>query len=98
MGRGGRFVIKTPRRGGILPREGGGGWEGVCGEVWGELFFWGPKCPPRIYDSAKSKRGRREGDGKKMSRQFATNVTTIYDMSRQFVTFYDNFRLYIPLT
>ena len=43
-------------------------------------------------------RGRREGDGKKMSRQFATNVTTIYDMSRQFATFYDNFRLFIPLT
>ena len=38
------------------------------------------------------------GTGKKMSRQFATNVTTIYDMSRQFATFYDNFRLFIPLT
>ena len=25
-----------------------------------------------------------KGTGKKMSRQFATNVTTIYDMSRQF--------------
>ena len=39
-----------------------------------------------------------KGTGKKMSRQFATNVTTIYDMSRQFATFYDNFRLFIPLT
>ena len=26
-----------------------------------------------LQDSAKTKRGRREGDGKKMSRQFATN-------------------------
>ena len=33
-----------------------------------------------IKKSAKTKRGRREGDGKKMSRQFATTVTTIYDM------------------
>ena len=49
-------------------------------------------------ESAKTKRGRREGDGKKMSRQSATNVTTIYDMSRQFATFYDNFRLFVPLT
>ena len=48
--------------------------------------------------SAKTKRGRREGDGKKKSRQFATNVTTIYDMSRQLATFCDNFRLLIPLT
>ena len=36
-----------------------------------------------------------KGTGKKVSRQFATNVTTIYDMSRQFATFYDNFRLFI---
>ena len=33
-----------------------------------------------------------------MSRQFATNVMTIYDMSRQFPTFYDNFRLFFLLT
>ena len=39
-----------------------------------------------------------KGTGKKMSRQFATNVTTIYDMSRQFATFYDNFRLFISLS
>ena len=39
-----------------------------------------------------------KGTGKTMSRQFATNVTTIYDMSQQFATFYDNFRLFIPLT
>ena len=40
-----------------------------------------------------------KGTGKKMSRQFASlNVTTIYDMSRQFATFYDNSRLFIPLT
>ena len=41
--------------------------------------------------SAKTKRGRREGDGKK-------SVTTIYDNLRHFATFYDNFRLFIPLT
>ena len=31
----------------------------------------------------ENQKGRREGDGKKMSRQFATNVTTIYDILRQ---------------
>ena len=49
-------------------------------------------------DSAKTKRERREGDGKKTSRQFATNVTTIYEILRQIATFYDNFRLFVPLT
>ena len=39
-----------------------------------------------------------KGTGKKMSRQFATNVTTIYDILQQLATFYDNFRLFIPLT
>ena len=33
-----------------------------------------------------------------MSRQFATNVTTIYDILRQLATCYDNFRLFLPLT
>ena len=35
-----------------------------------------------------------KGTGKKMSRQFATNVTTIYDILRQLATFYDNFHLF----
>ena len=39
-------------------------------------------------DTAKSKRGRREGDGKKKR----------HDNLRHFATFYDNFRLFIPLT
>ena len=34
--------------------------------------------------SSPDKRGRREGDSKKKSRQFATNVRTIYDILRQF--------------
>ena len=52
----------------------------------------------KVVKSAKTKRGRREGDGKK-------NVTTICDKrhdnlrqtSRQFATFYDNFRLFLHL-
>ena len=39
----------------------------------------GPRTP-KLLESAKPKRGRREGDGKKKSRQFATNVTTNYDI------------------
>ena len=39
-----------------------------------------------------------KGTGKKTSRQFATDVTTIYDMLRQFATFYDNFCLFVPLS
>ena len=39
-----------------------------------------------------------KGTGKKMSRQFATNVTTIYDILRQLATLYDSFRLFVPLT
>ena len=54
--------------------------------------------PKMCHKSAKTKRGRREGDGKKTSRQFATNVTTIYDILRQLATFYDNFHLFVPLT
>ena len=55
-----------------------------------------PECQKLLEKkSAKSKRGRREGDGKK-------NVTTIcdkrHDVLRQFATFYDNFRLFVPLT
>ena len=46
----------------------------------------------------ENQKGRREGDGKKMSRQFATNVTTIYDILRQLATSYDNYRLFVPLT
>ena len=38
------------------------------------------------------------GREKKTSRQFTTNVTTICDILRQFATFYDNFRLFVPLT
>ena len=52
--------------------------------------------PPKFGEIQKGTAGR--GREKKASRQFATNVTTIYDMSRQFATFYDNFRLFIPLT
>ena len=57
-----------------------------------KVFVWDiPTSGPLISQSAKTKRGRREGDGKK-------NVTTIYDNLRHFATFYDNFRLFIPLT
>ena len=45
--------------------------------------------------SAKTKTGRREGDGRK-------NVRTIcdkrHDILRQFATFYDNSRPFVPLT
>ena len=56
-----------------------------------------------VFSPLSKSRRNPKGDGgkgteKKMSRQFATNVTTVYDMSRQFATFYDNFRLFIPLT
>ena len=46
-----------------------------------------------------------KGDGgkgtgnKKCHDNLRQNVTTIYDeTSRQFATFYDNFRLFVPLT
>ena len=38
-----------------------------------------------------------KGTGKKTSRQFATNVTTIFDILRQLATFYDNFRLFVSI-
>ena len=45
------------------------------------------------------KRWRREGDGKKNVTTICDkNVTTIYDILRQRATFYDNFRLFVPLT
>ena len=60
-----------------------------------------PKSP-RVRNqggTAETKTGRREGDGKKKTwRQFATTVTTFYDILRQFATFYDNFSLFVPLT
>ena len=55
------------------------------------------------YESAKTKRGRREGDDKNKSPQFATNVTTIYhiivlsrhkkssNILREFTTIYYRF-------
>ena len=58
------------------------------GTFWDK--FWRP-IRSRALLSAKTKRGRREGDGKK-------SVTTIYDNLRHFATFYDNFHLFIPLT
>ena len=47
-------------------------------------------------DNQKVTAGR--GRQKKVSRQFATNVTTIYDILREFVTFDDNIRLCVPMT
>ena len=62
----------------------------------GPDFAFSPEQPD---ESAKTKRGRREGDGKKyVTTIFPTNVMTIYDILRQFATFYDNFRLFVPLT
>ena len=65
------------------------------------FFFWFRNVSFLVRNGVirrKPKGDGGKGTGKKMSRQFATNVTTIYDMSRQFATFYDNFRLFIPLT
>ena len=53
---------------------------------------------PFSWIGAKTKSGRREGDGKKTSRQFATNVNTLYDIFTTFCDIYDNFRLFVPLT
>ena len=59
------------------------------------LFIWWFSLP--LLQKGKEKKIR--GDGlKKRSRQFATNVTTIYDILGHFATFYDNFRLFVPLT
>ena len=58
----------------------------------------GPKDATKGIHRRKPKGDGGKGTGKKMSRLFATNVTTICDMSRQFATFYDNFRLFVPLT
>ena len=77
-----------------------------------ELRFWGFKsqfgslgrgsgCFSRGsgFSRRKPKGDGGKGTGRKMSRQFATNVTTIYDIVRQLqATFYDNFRLFVPLT
>ena len=46
----------------------------------------------------KPKGDGEKGTGKTISRQFATNITTLFDILRQFATFYDNFRLFVPLT
>ena len=49
--------------------------------------------------SANTKKGTAgSGRQKQKSRRFATNVTTIYEIIRQLATFYDNFRLIVPLT
>ena len=53
--------------------------------------------------SIKTSRQKPKGDGgkgmtKKMSRQFAITVTTIYDILRQVATFSENFRRFVPLT
>ena len=45
----------------------------------------------------KQKGTAGRGREKKKSRQFATSVTTIYDILRRFATFYDNFRLFVPI-
>ena len=47
----------------------------------------------------ETKRGRREGDGKKgqTSRQLATNVMRIYDSLQQVATFY-NLRLFMIIS
>ena len=45
-------------------------------------------------EMSTKKRGRQQ----KMSRQFATNVTTIYDILQQVATFYHNFRRIVPFT
>ena len=51
-----------------------------CGNAGGKALvrLWSDRV--FMLFSAKTKRARRQGDGKKMSRQFATNVTTIYDI------------------
>ena len=51
---------------------------------------------PRVFLNLrrKPKGDGGKGTGKKTSRQYATNGTTMYDISRQFATFYDNFRLF----
>ena len=50
------------------------------------------------YHRRKPKEDGGKGTAKKTSRQFATNVTTIYNILWQFATFYDNFRLFVPLS
>ena len=55
-------------------------------------------CRQALNDRHENQKGTAGRGREKMSRRFATNITTIYDMSRQFATFYDNFRLFIPLT
>ena len=61
-----------------------------------ELYYFRKIFGSSFGENQKGTAGR--GRGKKMSRQFATNVTTIYDILRQLATFYDNFRLFLPLT
>ena len=54
--------------------------------------------PQLAYVGERQKGDGGKGTGQKASRQFARNVTTTYDILRQFATFYDNFRLFVPLT
>ena len=52
-----------------------------------------------VSKSVKAKRGRREGDGtKKRHDNCNKRHDNSHDILRQFVTFYDNVRLFVPLT
>ena len=66
--------------------------------VSGQMVTVTNRMGKMLYYRRNPKGDGGKGTGKKMSQKFATNVTRIYDMSRQFATFYDNFRLFIPLT
>ena len=50
------------------------------------------RCLSLIWRKPKEDGGKWPG---KKSRQFATDVTTVYDILRQLATFYDNFRLFV---